>query len=75
MKTLIKSKKFKGYKISQSTNWKGESSVIFSKKMGDTTYSAGSLERLQEMCDDHQEPTERHKKLTELAIKEFGSTT
>ncbi len=75
MKNLVKSKDFKGYKVSSSTNWKGETGVIFSKKMGDTTYSAGSLERLQEMCEAHREPTERHKKLTELAIKEFGSTT
>ncbi len=66
-KTDIVGKILTGYKVSHNN---GE--TFYSKKMGDTTYTSGSLERLKEMCESHQETNEE---LTALAIKEFGSTT
>ena len=67
VKKDIVGKILKGYKVSHN---KGE--TFYSKKMGDTTHTSGSLERLTEMCESHQET---NLELTELAIKEFGSTS
>lgn len=41
--------------ITTSTSWKGVESIVYSKKIGNSTYSAGSLERLEEMVKGHRE--------------------
>lgn len=42
-------------KISKVISWTGVESIVYSKTCGNSTYSAGSLERLEEMVKGHRE--------------------
>lgn len=53
---------FKADKVFQNTTWNGIVVTRYSKKVGNSTYTANSIERLKELCDNHKEPSDLHNK-------------